>query len=137
MADRTAVLSSVIKWISVGACTAGALASASLLFQGLYVGDFLLHLVLSTWLILMGLADFSLEPANTLNAKYISETGRTPGKRGVCMIIISFMLPCYTTWTQLMTPVTTLFILTKVLWIILLTGGTLVMILGLVLHFCA
>lgn len=137
MADRTDVLSSVIKWISVGSCTAGALASASLLFQGSYVGDFLLHLVLSMWLVLMGLVDFSLEPANTLNAKYISETGRMPVKRGACMIIISLMLPCYTTWTQLLASVTTLFILTKVLWIILLTGGALVMILGIALHFCA
>lgn len=136
MADRTDALSSAVKWISAGACTAGALASASLLFQGSYVGDFLLHLVLSAWLILMALADFSLEQADALNAKYFSEAGVEPGKRGVYMIFISLVLPCYTNWAELTAPTTTLFILTKVLWIILLLGGALVTILGLSLRFC-
>lgn len=137
MIDRTDALSSVTKWISAGACTAGALASASLLFQGVYPGDFLLHLALSAWLIILGLSDFDLEPSDTIATKYLSESGNYPGKRGTCMILISLMLPCYTDWKQLTSPDTMLFILTKVFWLILLVGGALVTILGIALRFCS
>lgn len=137
MANRAGVLSSMAKWMSAGACTAGALASASLLFQGAYPGDFLLYLALSAWLVFMGLSDFDLEPSDAITAKYLSESGRDPGKRGACMILVSLMLPCYTDWRQITSPITTLFILTKVLWLILLVGGISVVVLGIALRFCS
>ncbi|TNJ28702.1 hypothetical protein GMRT_13228 [Giardia muris] len=119
----------VAKWTSAIGCGLGAIPAVLAVLGANTLGGMTFYGILVIWLSILGLADFDYPRIQEIGEAVWSRGFDSHALRGLMILLIFFMLPCYTEWSVL-SPAPFAFILTKLCWLLLAIAGIILLILG-------